>query len=119
MLTWHTKGELAKAMLARAFAVQVPVAWVTGDEIYGHDGKLRRWLQEEQHPYVLAVARSHMDWHHWVPVRVEARLAEMPPDAWARIAVAPGRTGPRVPAARGRSPPAGGAWGASRTLSDR
>ena len=33
-----TKGELAQAMLARAFAAEVPAGWVTGDEVYGNDG---------------------------------------------------------------------------------
>jgi hypothetical protein len=31
-------------MLERAFMAGVPAAWVTGDEVYGGDGKLRRWL---------------------------------------------------------------------------
>src|SRR5689334_4207317 len=57
-----TKGGLARAMLARAFAAGVPAAWVTGDEPYGNDGGLRRWLEAEQRPYVLAVARSHSMW---------------------------------------------------------
>ncbi len=42
-------------MLGRAFAAGVPAAWVTGDEVYGSDGGLRRWLEEEGRPYVLAV----------------------------------------------------------------
>src|SRR5437763_11281594 len=29
-----TKGDLAKAMLARAFAAHVPASWVTADEVY-------------------------------------------------------------------------------------
>src|SRR5215207_11705659 len=46
-----TKGELAQAMLARAFAAEVPAAWVTGDEVYGNDGDLRRWLEGEGRSY--------------------------------------------------------------------
>jgi SRSO17 transposase len=30
-----SKGELARRMLARAFAAQVPAAWVVGDPLYG------------------------------------------------------------------------------------
>jgi hypothetical protein len=26
---------------------------VTGDEVYGNDGGLRRWLESQQRPYVL------------------------------------------------------------------
>src|SRR5215213_9501745 len=61
-------GELAQAMLARAFAAEVPAAWVTGDEIYGNDGGLRRWLEAQNPPYVLAVARSHAVWQDGVQV---------------------------------------------------
>ena len=70
-------------MLARAFAAEVPAAWVTGDEVYGNDGALRRWLEGEQRPYVLAVARSHPVWHDGVQVRVEALVAA---DAGGRLA---------------------------------
>jgi SRSO17 transposase len=90
-----TKGALAQAMLARAFAAEVPAAWVTGDEIYGNDGALRRWLEGKQRPYVLAVARSHPIWQHGVQVRVEALRAEVPEDGWQRLDVGAGSKGPR------------------------
>lgn len=91
-----TKGELAQVMLARAFAAAVPAAWVTGDEIYGNDGTVRRWLEGQQRPYVLAVARSHPIWHDGVQVRVEALVAEVPEDGWQRIEVGAGSKGPRL-----------------------
>jgi SRSO17 transposase len=90
-----TKGDLAQTMLTRAFAAEVPAAWVTGDEVYGNDGGLRRWLEEQGRPYVLAVARSHTIWHHGVQVRVEALLTEVPEDGWQRIDVGAGSKGPR------------------------
>jgi SRSO17 transposase len=91
-----TKGELARRMLARAFAAGVPAAWTAGDEVYGNDGGLRRWLEAEERPYVLGVARSHPVWRGGEQVRAEALLAEVPADAWARLEVAPGSKGPRV-----------------------
>src|SRR4051812_35170918 len=57
-----TKPGLARAMLARAFAAGVPAAWVTGDEVYGSDGGLRRWLEGERRPYVLAVRANQYVW---------------------------------------------------------
>ena len=42
-----TKPALARAMLGRAFTAGVPAAWVTGDEVDGSDGGLRRWLEGE------------------------------------------------------------------------
>jgi SRSO17 transposase len=91
-----TKGELAQTMLARAFAAAVPAAWVTGDEVYGNDGSLRRWLEEEQRPYVLAVACSHVVWDGGVQVRVDALVGQIPDEAWQRMDVGAGSKGPRL-----------------------
>ena len=43
-VTFATKGELARDMLARAFAAGVPARWVVGDTVYGSD-ELRGWLE--------------------------------------------------------------------------
>lgn len=91
-----TKGALAQTMLARAFAAGVPAAWVTGDEIYGNDGGLRRWLEGEQRPYVLAVACSHPVWQDGVQVRADAVVAGIASDGWQRIDVGAGSKGPRM-----------------------
>jgi len=90
-----TKGELARVMLARAFAAAVPAAWVTGDEVYGNDGALRRWLESGQRPYVLAVARSHPVWDGGGQVRVDAVVGQIPEDGWQRVDVGAGSKGPR------------------------
>ena len=96
-VTFQTKSQLARRMLGRAVAAGVPVAWVTGDEVYGNDGGLRRWLEGEHRAYVLAVARSPMVWGAgFVQRRVEALVADLPAEAWQRIAVGAGGTGPRV-----------------------
>jgi len=91
-----TKGDLAQEMLGRAFAAQVPAAWVTGDEVYGNDGALRRWLEAEGRPYVLAVACSHAVWQAGVQLRVDALLEHVPRNAWRRIDVGAGSKGPRL-----------------------
>lgn len=91
-----TKGELAKTMLARAFATAVPTGWVTGDEVYGNDGSLRRWLEGEQRSYVLAVARAHTVWDRGHQVRVATLVGQIPEDAWQRLDVGAGSKGPRV-----------------------
>jgi SRSO17 transposase len=57
-----TKPALARQLLARACAAGVPIAWVTGDEVYGNNPGLRSWLEADQHPYVLAVAGTHPVW---------------------------------------------------------
>jgi SRSO17 transposase len=95
-VSFATKGDLAQAMLARAFAAEVPVAWITGDEVYGNDGDLRRWLEGQQRPYVLAVACSHVVWDGGLQVRVDALVEQIPADGWQRLDVGAGSKGPRV-----------------------
>jgi SRSO17 transposase len=98
--TFHTKGQLARAMLARAFAAGVPAAWVTGDEAYGGDGGLRRWLEAERQAYVLAVRANE---HLWLWSATEApRQAtigevthQLADDAWTRLSCGNGTKGPR------------------------
>jgi SRSO17 transposase len=91
-----TKGELARKMLQRAFEAGVPASWVTGDEVYGNDGKLRRWLQEREKSYVLAVSRSHPLPSMLGCRRAEEVVSEAPEEAWERVEVGEGSKGPRV-----------------------
>ena len=95
-VSFATKGDLAQTMLARAFAADVPAAWVTGDEIYGNDGDLRRWLEAEQRSYVLAVARNHPIWERGRQVRMDALVDQIPEDGWQQFSVGDGSKGPRV-----------------------
>src|SRR5215204_6676498 len=50
-VAFRTKPQLARAMLERALDAGVPAAWVTGDEIYGGDRRLRLWLEERDVPH--------------------------------------------------------------------
>jgi SRSO17 transposase len=89
-----TKIKLARAMLERAFKAGVPAAWVTGDEVYGV-WELRRWLEEQERPYVLAVRANQ---HVWVGSRqstVAALAHVLPRRAWHKITIAAGSKGPR------------------------
>lgn len=90
-----TKGQLAQTMLARAFAADVPAAWVTGDEVYGNTSTLRAWLEAEQRSYVLAVACDHPLWTGAQQQRVDAHFAALPADAWAVLSAGEGSQGPR------------------------
>jgi len=93
-----TKSELAKQMLAHAFAAAVPARWIVADEVYGNDGALRRWLHAQERAYVLAVARSHMIWsgETWTQERVETTIGALPEGDWQRLSVGNGSKGPRV-----------------------
>jgi len=91
-----TKPALARTMLARAFAAEVPAAWVTADSVYGSDSKLRCWLQAERRPYVLAVTGAHHIWDGGLQRRVAGVVADLPDDVWQRLTVGAGSKGPRV-----------------------
>ncbi len=90
-----TKPRLAKAMLGRAFAAGVPAAWVTGDEVYGSDGGLRRWLEGEGRPYVLAVRANEYVWAGLRQSKVAALAKALPKRAWHKVTIAAGSKGPR------------------------
>jgi SRSO17 transposase len=90
-----TKPQLARRMLERAFAAGVRAAWVTGDEVYGSDGKFRRWLEERRQPYVLAVRSDQCVCVGFRQARVKALVAEAPAGAWQRLSAGAGAKGPR------------------------
>ena len=47
-------------MIERAVRAGVPFSWVAGDEVYGGNPRLRAWLEEQEIPYVMAVACSEI-----------------------------------------------------------
>src|ERR671916_3535831 len=55
-----TKPDLARGMIARALAAELPFKWVTADEAYRQVGRLRLWLEEHHLAHVLAVPKSQM-----------------------------------------------------------
>lgn len=95
-----TKPELARRMLERAFAAEVPHAWVVADEVYGQDRRLRLWLEETQQPFVLAVSAQEKPWS-WSaqgprPIRVDALANAVPAEAWQRLSAGRGSKGERL-----------------------
>jgi SRSO17 transposase len=90
-----TKGQLAQTMLTRAFAAEVPAAWVTGDEVYGNAGHLRAWLEAQQRSYVLAVSCDHALWAEGRQQRADAAFARLSAAQWQRLSAGEGSQGPR------------------------
>src|SRR5919112_1322007 len=56
----------------------------------------KAWVEAEERPYVLAVARSHAVWQDGVQVRAETLVEDTPAEAWQRIEIGAGSKGPRV-----------------------
>lgn len=94
-VAFATKGDLARTMLARAFAAGVRAEWVVGDTVYGYD-ELRLWLDEQQQSYVVAVPETHLVWMagQQQPVRYLAAL--LPKNAWAVLSAGEGSKGARL-----------------------
>jgi SRSO17 transposase len=90
-----TKPELARSMLERALQAGVPAAWVTGDCVYGDNRRLRRWLEEQEQAYVLAVSGKESVEVGEAPRQVKAVLAAVPAEGWTRASAGAGAKGPR------------------------
>jgi SRSO17 transposase len=86
------KPTLGKQLLERAFTAGVQAAWVTGDSIYGGDGKLRRFLEDRLQAFVLAVPSSQ---RIGLTHRADAVVAQAPAEAWHRLSAGEGSQGPR------------------------
>ena len=99
-VSFQTKAQLAQRMLERALESGVPFGWVAGDEVYGSDCNLRRWLERGDVPHVLAIKSNEKLWA-WqgnAPRQVRADLLASQADesAWTRCSEGDGAKGPRI-----------------------
>ena len=90
-----TKPALAQAMICRALDAGVPAAWVTGDEVYGADPRLRACLEARQIGYVLAVACDHPVVAGGTAWRADRLRQRVPPRAWQCVSAGRGAKGHR------------------------
>jgi SRSO17 transposase len=96
-VTMATKTVLAQRMISRAVEAGVPFGWVTGDEAYGVDTKLRMWLESQGIAHVLAVAKNSMVvTMQLTKARVDRVIAELGEDAWKPMSCGDGAHGPRI-----------------------
>jgi SRSO17 transposase len=94
---FQTKPQLARAMLEGALDAEVPVGWVTADEAYGQDKRLRVWLEARQVPHVLAVKSNES----LVSMRLgferaDALVAAADRSAWQTLSAGRGAKGERL-----------------------
>jgi SRSO17 transposase len=92
-----TKPEMARRMLTQALDAGVPARWLTADEVYGQDKRLRVWCERVGLAYVLATRSNDtvatVDWRQR---RVRALIGELPATAWARRSAGAGAHGLRL-----------------------
>jgi SRSO17 transposase len=94
-IRFATKPVLARQMIERALADGVSARWVSGDSVYGNDGKLRLWLEEQQRAHVLGVSGNHFVVIGWEQQKVSMVAAQFPPEVWQRWSAGAGSKGPR------------------------
>jgi SRSO17 transposase len=91
-----TKPQLARRMIARALAAGVECAWVTGDSVYGNDGRLREWLEERHQPYVLGVTAQYRLFTERGREWASAIFGQLPARGWRRLSCGAGSKGERL-----------------------
>lgn len=96
-ISFATRPMLGGPMLERAFQAGIPCGWVAGDAVYGHDGKLRRWLEGRHQSYVLAVASDQRLWQPDMRQhRADAIASQLPKRMWKRLWAGHGAKGERL-----------------------
>jgi SRSO17 transposase len=94
---FHTKPRLARMMLERALDAKLPAAWVTADEVYGGDSRLRRWLEERDVPHVLAVScKQSLVSGLFRFERADQLAARIPAGSWRHLSAGQGVKGERI-----------------------
>jgi SRSO17 transposase len=89
------KPVLARQMIEQAVQNGVPARWVSGDSVYGNDGKLRLWLEEQNLAHVLGVSANHFVWISWKQQKVSRVATQFSPEDWSRLSAGAGSKGPR------------------------
>ena len=98
-VSFATKPQIARRMIARAIAAKVPFSFVAADSVYG-TGELETALRKAGKGYVLGVAANHL-FHSWGKkqmVRGSAtKIAQiLPKSAWRRLSAGDGTKGARL-----------------------
>ncbi|MGW4772953.1 IS701 family transposase [Nocardia sp. NPDC004278] len=91
-----TKPALAKHLIIDALDAGVPAPWVTGDEVYGGDPKLRSAIESRGTGYVFAVSCDHRVTTATGRARADIFATTLPKRAWQSISAGDGVKGPRV-----------------------
>ena len=95
-VAFATKPELARKMIGRARDAGIPFSWVTADEAYGGNPKLRKWLEEQGIAYVMAVSCDAVIPTAAGKKRADELAALVPGQGWQRLSCADGSKGPRL-----------------------
>lgn len=90
-----TKPALATTMITRALDAGVDARWVTGDEVYGADPRLRAELEGRAIGYVLAIGRDRRVTTGAGTLRPDELATRLPKHVWQRLSAGTGAKGHR------------------------
>ncbi|MEV5706542.1 IS701 family transposase [Actinoallomurus sp. NPDC052274] len=90
-----TKPALATQMLLAAIEAGVPASWVSGDEVYGQDPRLRIALEDHRMGYVLAIAGNRRVELQGTQVSAAEIATRVSDRHWHRYRAGQGAKGPR------------------------
>jgi SRSO17 transposase len=94
--SFQTKPMLAKAMVQRAIDGPIAFTWLTGDEVYGNDGRFRLFLQENRVSYVLAVRRDVRVMLDGKYGKIDQMVGQIDDQSWQRVSCGQGTKGERL-----------------------
>jgi SRSO17 transposase len=98
-VNFATKPQLARQMIARALAAQVPFSFVAADSVYG-TGDIETMLRKAGKSYVLGVAANRVFRSCGKPQLVDATASKiaqnLPKHRWRRLSSGEGTKGPRL-----------------------
>jgi SRSO17 transposase len=95
---YQSKTELAVTLIERALDAGVRVRWVVADALYGSDSTFRRFLEDRQQAYVVALRSNVYLWDEETFERlpVAAWIERLPRESWERLSAGEGSKGPRL-----------------------
>jgi SRSO17 transposase len=98
-VSFATKPQMARKMIARAIAAKVPFGFVATDTVYG-TGDIETMLRKAGKGYVLGVASTHV-FHSWGKKQLIGGSAaeivqNLPKSAWRRLSSGEGTKGARL-----------------------
>lgn len=93
----QTEAVALEAQADKRWQLTTSYSWVTGDEVYGGDWRLRVWLESREQPFVLAVARNEPLWWQGSEYASAQAIAQaLSPRSWKRLSAGPGAKGEPV-----------------------
>ena len=97
-VSFASKPQIARRMIAHAIAAKVPFSFVAADSVYG-TGDIETMLRKAGKGYVLGVASNHV-FHSWGKNQLiggtAAKIAQsLPKSAWRRLSSGEGTKGSR------------------------